>query len=245
MSIPDQIRSLEQLAAIDAELRTLGEEIEKERSTLSTLRDNLKRLDDALAVERETLNRLDKTRNEFVNEVRSMSQQIDQSRDKLGRSRTERESNAAQREIEELRKLLKDREEELGKVTAESDAVRQRVEATEAEAKGVQDQLGSSEGEISSRLKAVEEVHRAKSVEREGAVKALPPQLFRRYDMVRQKRGSGIAQTTDGTCTACNMSLPPQLFHRLRREPLIEQCPSCNRIIYFAALVKSEGAIAQ
>jgi predicted nucleic acid-binding Zn-ribbon protein len=30
------------------------------------------------------------------------------------------------------------------------------------------------------------------------------------------------------------MSLPPQLFHRLRREPLLEQCPSCNRIIYYA-----------
>ena len=43
-----------------------------------------------------------------------------------------------------------------------------------------------------------------------------------------------MAQTTDGTCNKCNMSLPPQLFHKLRREPLIEQCPSCYRIIYFA-----------
>ena len=32
------------------------------------------------------------------------------------------------------------------------------------------------------------------------------------------------------------MSLPPQVFHRLRREPVLEQCPSCNRIIYFAAV---------
>jgi predicted nucleic acid-binding Zn-ribbon protein len=30
------------------------------------------------------------------------------------------------------------------------------------------------------------------------------------------------------------MALPPQLYHRLRREPLIEQCQSCNRIIYYA-----------
>ena len=53
--------------------------------------------------------------------------------------------------------------------------------------------------------------------------------------MIRQKRGTGIAQTTDGTCKACNMALPPQLFHRLRREPMLEQCPSCNRIIYYVA----------
>jgi len=31
------------------------------------------------------------------------------------------------------------------------------------------------------------------------------------------------------------MALPPQLYHRLRKEPLIEQCPSCNRIIYFSS----------
>ena len=62
-------------------------------------------------------------------------------------------------------------------------------------------------------------------------MKRLPPVLYRRYDAVRGRRGFGIAQTTDGTCKACNMSLPPQLFHRLRREPLLEQCPSCNRII--------------
>ena len=53
--------------------------------------------------------------------------------------------------------------------------------------------------------------------------------------MLRGKRGTAIAQTTDGTCNKCNMALPPQLYHRLRREPLIEQCPSCNRIIYFAS----------
>jgi predicted nucleic acid-binding Zn-ribbon protein len=35
------------------------------------------------------------------------------------------------------------------------------------------------------------------------------------------------------------MALPPQLFHKLRREPVIEQCPSCNRIIYFSAPVQA------
>jgi predicted nucleic acid-binding Zn-ribbon protein len=73
-----------------------------------------------------------------------------------------------------------------------------------------------------------------KRIEREGAVKALPAQLYRRYDMIRSKRGTAIAKTSDGTCKACHMSLPPQLFHRLRREPILEQCPSCHRLIYFA-----------
>jgi predicted nucleic acid-binding Zn-ribbon protein len=38
------------------------------------------------------------------------------------------------------------------------------------------------------------------------------------------------------------MALPPQLFHRLRRDPVLEQCPSCNRIIYFVPPLATAGA---
>jgi predicted nucleic acid-binding Zn-ribbon protein len=162
-----------------------------------------------------------------------MTQQLEHSRDKLGRSRTERESNAAQREMEELRKLVRDREEEIGKLTTDADGARQQIELTEAEHKKLFDELAAREGDIRAKVTNVDSSLAKKQAERDAATKALPPQLYRRYDMIRSKRGTGIAQTTDGTCKACHMALPPQLFHRLRREPILEQCPHCSRIIYF------------
>jgi predicted nucleic acid-binding Zn-ribbon protein len=233
LSIPEQIRSLENLAAIDAELKTLDDQLTLERSTLSTLKASLKRLDDKLKGDTLSIAATEKARNELVVDVRAMMQQLDHSREKLNRSRTERESNAAQRELEELRKLVRDREEDITKLTNEGDAVRAQVEATEAEAKKLQTELGSSEGDIHSRLSQVEAEKKIKLEARAAALKGLPTILYRRYEMIRGKKGVGIAQTTDGTCKACNMSLPPQLFHRLRREPMIEQCPSCQRLIYF------------
>jgi predicted nucleic acid-binding Zn-ribbon protein len=233
LSIPEQIRSLEDLAAIDADLKTLDDQLTEERNTLSTLKATLKRLEDKLKNDTLSIATTEKARNELVVDVRAMMQQLDHSRDKLNRSRTERESNAAQRELEELRKLVRDREEDITKLTAEGDQARAQIEATEAEAKKLQAELGSSEGDINSRLHKVEEEKKQKLAQREVVVKRLPPVLYRRYDMLRGKKGVGIAQTTDGTCKACNMSLPPQLFHRLRREPMIDQCPSCQRLIYF------------
>jgi uncharacterized protein len=233
LSIPEQIRSLEDLAAIDADLKTLDDQLTEERNTLSTLKATLKRLEDKLKNDTLSIATTEKARSELMVDVRAMMQQLDHSRDKLNRSRTERESNAAQRELEELRKLVRDREEDITKLTTESDAARAQIEATEAEVKKVQAELGSSEGDINSRLHKVEEEKKKKVGEREVVVKRLPPVLYRRYDMLRGKKGVGIAQTTDGTCKACNMSLPPQLFHRLRREPMIDQCPSCQRLIYF------------
>jgi predicted nucleic acid-binding Zn-ribbon protein len=241
LSIVEQIRALENLAKIDAELKDLQEQLSQERSTLDGLKSGIAKLDDKLTGDRAAVAAMEKTRGELVQDVRNMTQQLEHSRDKLGRSRTEREANAAQRELEELRKLVRDREDEIGKLTADADAARQQIESTEAEHKRLTDELASRAGDINSKLGEVEARAQAKRREREVAAKPLPPALYRRYEMIRSKRGTAIAQTSDGTCRACHMSLPPQLFHRLRREPILEQCPSCNRIIYFAP---SESASA-
>jgi predicted nucleic acid-binding Zn-ribbon protein len=245
LSIPEQIRALEKLAQIDAELKELTDELTQERSTLDGLKSGISKFDDKLATDRAALAAMDKTRSELVQDVRNMNQQLEHSREKLSRSRTERESNAAQRELEELRKLVRDREEEIGKLTADADAYRQQIEATEGDHKKLADELGAREGDISSKLSEVGAKEQAKKTERDAAAKQLPVQLYRRYEMIRSKRGTAIAQTTDGTCKACHMSLPPQVFHRLRREPLLEQCPSCNRIIYFAAPQSAADAPAR
>jgi predicted nucleic acid-binding Zn-ribbon protein len=235
LSIVEQIRALEKLAQIDAELKELQEQLSQERATLSGLKSGLAKLDDKLAADRSALAVMDKTRGELIQDVRNMTQQLDHSREKLSRSRTERESNAAQRELEELRKLVRDREDEIGKLTADGETARQGMEATEADHGKLAADLAAREGAISSKVGEVSVKEAAKRAERDAAAKALPPQLYRRYDLIRTKRGTALAQTRDGTCQACHMALPPQLFHRLRREPILEQCPSCNRIIYFVA----------
>jgi predicted nucleic acid-binding Zn-ribbon protein len=235
LSIPDQIRALERLAQIDAELRDLQERLSQERATLEGLKSSISKLDEKLAGDRAGLGSMEKMRGELMLDVRNMNQQLEHSREKLSRSRTEREANAAQRELEELRKLIRDREDEISKLSTSLDSSAQLIEAGEGEHKKLVDDLGAREGDISSKVGEAQGKVAEKEAERAAALKALPPALYRRYETIRLKRVTAVARTTDGTCQACHMSLPPQLFHRLRREPLLEQCPSCHRIIYFVA----------
>ncbi|HEY8077743.1 MAG TPA: C4-type zinc ribbon domain-containing protein [Labilithrix sp.] len=238
MSNSDQIRALEELAAMDAEVKSLEEKLAEERGVLTSLKENLKKLDEKLGADRATVAAADKQRNELQTDVRTMMQQIEHSRDKLNRSRTEREQQAAQRELEELRKLVRDREEEVQRLEGDTASVRISVEQTEGERNKLAEELAAKEGDIQASVKKLE-ADKSSALAgsgggRDAIVKRLPPQLYRRYEMIRGRRGNALAQTTDGTCKACNMALPPQLFHKLRREPLLEQCPSCNRLIYFA-----------
>lgn len=235
MSNADQIRALEELAAMDAEVKALEDKLAEERGVLETLRESLKKLEEQLQVDRTTVGAADKQRAELQIDIRTMTAQIEHSREKLNRSRTERENQAAQRELEELRKLIRDREDEIQRIDGDTASVRTQLEATEAEHERVGGELAATEGDIQAKVSQLETDRQQRGGGRETIVKRIPPQLYRRYEMIRGRRGTAIAQTTDGTCNKCNMALPPQLYHRLRREPLIEQCPSCNRIIYFSA----------
>lgn len=220
---------------MDAEVKALEEKLAEERGVLESLKESLKSLDERLQQDRATVGAADKQRHELQVDIRTMTQQIEHSREKLNRSRTERENQAAQRELEELRKLVRDREDEIQRIDGDTAAVRTQLQATEAEHKQLSDELAAKEGDIQAKVSKLEADRQQKGGGREMLVKRLPPALYRRYEMIRGRRGTAIAQTSDGTCNKCNMALPPQLFHKLRREPLIEQCPSCNRIIYFAA----------
>jgi predicted nucleic acid-binding Zn-ribbon protein len=55
---------------------------------------------------------------------------------------------------------------------------------------------------------------------------------------VRKKRGTGVVPVQNGICKGCNMRLPPQLQNILRSGATIESCPSCQRLIYAAELMK-------
>lgn len=190
VSIRDQIAPLEELATIDADLRRLEEQIGKQRGSLEGMRSEAKELEARLRADRDMFAMMEKTRGELGVELRQMTQQIERSREKLQRSRNERENNAAQREIEELRKLHRDREEEIERLTSATEAAKKSIEATETKLRGLQQQVeGTSEGTTRD-LAELESQLTARKMLRDIVVKKLPVALYRRYESVRSRRRS-------------------------------------------------------
>ena len=80
-----------------------------------------------------------------------------------------------------------------------------------------------------------------KQREREALVAQGQARLYRRYELIRKRKGTALASTTDGTCSACHMRLQPMLFQKLLRAEEFGQCPSCNRILYFRVGAAARG----
>jgi uncharacterized protein len=233
VTIEAEVEALERLAAIDAELKDLNEELAREREALAAKKQRLEELDTRRARDQRSLDDMERMRSELVAEVRQMSIQVDKSREKLARCRTEREANAAQREVEELRKLYRDRELEIEKLVGLVEQARGEIDKVSQERDTLAGDLGQTEGELASRLGELEKAAGVKSDARKEAMSKVKPDIYRRYELVRKRRGTGIASTLDGTCSACHMRLPPMLFQQLMRGVDFGQCPSCNRILYF------------
>ncbi|MGC4089566.1 MAG: C4-type zinc ribbon domain-containing protein [Polyangiaceae bacterium] len=233
MTIQAQIEVLEALAAVDAELKELNDALTLERDGLRSKQTQLSSLEERFERSRKSVEDMERMRNDLLGELRQMGTQVERSREKLSRCRTEREANAAQRELEELRKLYRDREQESEKLESLIAQARDENGQLSTDRQKLSADLGASEGDVVGRLETSEKSLAEKLSARAALVERVPAQLYRRYELVRKRKGSAIAHTSSGTCSACHMQLQPMLFQKLLRSDEFSQCPSCNRILYF------------
>lgn len=233
MTIASQIEELEKLAAIDADLAQLEEEQAKEQAGLSQKRERRDVLDQRLAAAKASLAEMETSRADVTTETRQMNVQIERSRDKMSRCRNEKESLAVQRELEELRRLVRDRELDSEKLAQLIEQAKSDIATLAEEAQRISADLGVVEGPAQERLTDLDTRLSAKRGERKAVAAKIKPQTLSRYDLIRKRRGSAVASTTHGTCSACHISLPPMMFQQLMRREQLGQCPQCNRILYF------------
>jgi predicted nucleic acid-binding Zn-ribbon protein len=237
VSIQSQIDALEKLSELDAELKELSDVLRKERGELETKKTRLSELVERLSRGKHSIEDMEKARGDLMGEARQMLIQIERSREKLSRCRTERESNAVQRELEELRKLHRDREVEMEKIDVLINQGRADVTAVLVEHDKLEAELLSIEDAATGRIAEAQASFDERSKLRTELVKAVPPQIYRRYELVRSRRGTALAYTHSGICSACHISLSPMMFQKLKRGEDMDQCPSCNRIIYYRAVM--------
>jgi predicted nucleic acid-binding Zn-ribbon protein len=118
----------------------------------------------------------------------------------------------------ELMQAMEDADKGVATATAKHAA---QAESARAEWKKVEGDVKALEAELATF-----------QVARSALLQKLPAPLVKRYEMVAAKRqGVGVAIIRVETCGSCKRTLPPQLCIQVRRGQVLEQCPSCSRIL--------------
>ena len=140
-----------------------------------------------------------------------------------------READSARKQISTLETQILEQMESLEKVEA---ALNERA-----------DEIASLNSDREARLKAFDEETQRQSqqlvtarAERDQVYANLPKALTTLYSRIsaRIRDGVAVAAARNRSCTACFMSLRPQVMSEIRRGEEIITCDNCGRILFYA-----------
>ena len=145
-----------------------------------------------------------------------------------------REYQAMAREMDNMEKVNRSREEERAALLEEKlhqDNALQEVDAIwadlKAELEAKQISLETRQDEARKRLDELAQV-------RSETGSAVPRPVLDRYEFIRRRLSHPvIVPVTAGVCSGCRIMIPPQTFIELQGGHKIINCPNCQRLIYW------------
>lgn len=164
----------------------------------------------------------------------------------LKHAQNQKEYETAMREVDALQKQIAAFETQtIEKLTT--------TEEVETELEGRAEEINSLDAKRDEALKTFDgELKRgntelaSETKKREAVFTTLPIQLASVYNRLAQRSRDGIAvaEVVNGSCSACFMSLRPQMQVEVKKGDQIITCESCTRILYMPAKTEHSEATA-
>jgi len=189
-------------------------------------------------------------------EIRALETQRDEAKHNRARLENEVVEQRGRAERAERNLMSSKKQEEYTAAIREADAARKQIstletqileqmetlEKAEAALKERADEIATLNSDREARLKAFDELTRQQSEqlvtgrgEREKVFANLPKSISTMYSRIsaRIRDGVAVAEARNRSCTACFMSLRPQVMAEIRRGEDILTCDNCGRILYY------------
>ena len=241
-----QIEQLILLQQIDDEIIQLEKVLDEAPKKVSAIEERLEVQRNQKNELLDKISMLEQQQKRLNQEIEDDNSKIKKSKNKLMMVENSREYHAMMREMDNLEKTNRMREEE--KLALEEDlemqnklleSVDSEIERMESELSEMQENLKVQMDEAKQRLEELE-------AKREKAKEDIPKPILGRYEFIRSRLSNPvIVSVEEGICTGCHISIPPQVFIELQKGEQIMSCPNCQRLIFWkdhASLVEEKTA---
>jgi uncharacterized protein len=182
-----------------------------------------------------------KDRKRLEGEIQINQQKISKLRDQMLGAKTNEQYRAFQHEIEYAEKEIRKSEDRILELMTEAETLDGNVKQADAELKQEKQHVEGEKAKARERTAADQAALDQIKQERGAIAKQLPAATAATYDRIFKKRGGvAVAEAIGGRCSACQITLRPQLFQDLRRGDQLMFCESCGRILYYNPPVNVE-----
>ncbi len=232
MTVRDQLVTLAELAHIDRRVK----ELETKIKSLPHKADAA----EALANDKEAKEKaIDGLLHQIVADRRKLDSDVNNERSNVRKwesraekIRGEREYTALMSEIAQQKKTISDLETKILENMQESEQLEKKQIELAAAAQNARSVAREEWAEVKDEVDVCNAELVEQNMARDLLIPKLPSNVAKRYLQIRDKRaGQAIAVITREICQACQRMVPPELFIQIMRNEVIEQCPSCQRIL--------------
>ncbi len=160
------------------------------------------------------------------------SENIVRSEARLKEIKTQKEYQAVSKEISSAKKLTVELEEQILQKVGQLEELQKVLAEKQENLNALEVNIAAQQSEVQAKVDKLEAEIAAGVAAKDAAVKGLPASIMKRYCRLReQRRGLAVVGAKDGSCLGCNMNLPPQLYNTLFRGDEVITCPHCQRIL--------------
>lgn len=240
----DQLLYLQQLQDIDVKTQEIRQSILAVPAQLDPAKKDLAMLEGMLETERSQLAETESWRAEQEEIVTRDEEALKNAKAKLQEAKNARDFGAASREIDNKKRAIHDREQEILKVYEALEVGKAKLEAHETDVAKLRAHVESEQAKFSDVLTELESRAVAAVAGREAIVVKINADLLKRYDTVIQRRGNAVVAVKGGVCQGCHMALAPQLAIQVERAESIHACRQCKRLLYIPETSDNEAEAA-
>ena len=243
----EKLRALAKLAQMDGAAQDYDRELQELPAKITSMREDVQTLELLLSREREQLAEATALDAERSTELQERRDALSRAKAKGAKARTLKEADAAEREVESNRRIIREREEELARIQATIEAKQSSLEERERQFEEARGLFREEEKAATTRIAELEAKRATVLDGRELLEAELPRTIMKRYERLKQARlreGNKyevLAVLAGETCTSCRVALPPQLFIEVMRGDDFFRCPSCKAFVVYEGLLQDDA----
>jgi len=229
-----QIEQLVDLQKVDDSIHAVKNELQNAPKELQMLEDNFAAIDGKREKILDKLAHIEEQQRRLNLEINEDGDRIRKSKNKLMQVGNTREYHAMIREMDNMEKLNRSREEGKVALVEELELQNSNLEEIEVDYTALKADLEGKKEGLQERLSAAEARLETLDGERLSSVSDVPKPIFVRYEFIRDRLDHPVIVSVKARiCSGCNIAIPPQTFIELQRGKQILSCPNCQRLMYW------------
>ena len=240
-----QLEMLAKVQQIDTNVKKTEQLKIKFEKDAQKLEEEVKKDEERHNTELLQLEKFEKEYKDKEKAIKLYQEKIVKTEEKMLAIKTNKEYQACIQEIDDVKKMIGDKEDEMISVMDGIEEVKKDLKASEDELNRVKAAFEEKKREVKEDLKEfLDKVEKEKEM-RDSYVSEIDKDLFDRYKQVKNLRdGVAVAFAEAEHCLGCNMKIPPQLYNEAVRAEKIVSCPNCHRILVLKPVTESAAGEA-